>query len=337
MEYASIGTTLGLQWLVEYYGGAAFPLSELSTRLFMVTSRGKTEITDFVISDNMASWTFDTSAMFAGSYSFILRITDNDKLNIRLVWDHALRLSSFNGSTADMRVLTHTSAVDPLSTAILAYKQLDDEHIDNALTSIAELNADMESTTERLNLLELAGASISFTASPSVISSGMSTNVTLDVSVSGLGDAGADKIEILDSGSQVIAESSGTNLSKQVTLSVGASYTARVTHGSALISKSLSVVAVGHIYYGSGTDASDFESNKVVYTSPTTSVARTYSVVGRNQGDYVFFRIPSTMTINKATLNGFGFPMSLIETADGYKLYRSDNTYNAGTIQLVIS
>ena len=47
------------------------------------------------------------------------------------------------------------------------------------------------------------------------------------------------------------------------------------------------------------------------------------------------------MSITKATLSGFDFPLdaSVSETIDGvsYKVYRSSNTNDAGTYQIVIS
>lgn len=191
--------------------------------------------------------------------------------------------------------------------------------------------------TERFDMLELAGSTITFTANPSVISQGTTTSVVLSVLVSGLSSGSTNLIEILDSNNTVIESGTGLSLSTTVQLSAAASYTARVTHGAATRSISRTIPVVGLIYYGSGSNASDFQNNRVEYPSPTASVARTYDVIVRNDGDYVFFQIPSSMTINNITLGGFGFPITLMETSGGYKLYQSDNTYRAGTLTLIVS
>ena len=203
------------------------------------------------------------------------------------------------------------------------------DHTDGTMTQKA--------ISDLFDSLELANAVVSFTASPAVVPSGTATLVTLSLGVTGLGTTGATLLEILDSSSTVIASGAGMDMSTQVSLSAAASYTARVTHGSAVRTVPLSVQAVGPIYYGSGTDAGDFGSNKVAHPTPKTSVAGTYNVTVRNSGDYVFFQIPSTMTINNVTLGGFGFPMTLQSTSGGYKLYRSDNTYIPGTLTLAVS
>lgn len=140
MEYISIGNIIGLQWSVEYYGGGEFPLEDCAVRLFMVTSRGRSEITDFSTSGNTASWTFDTVDQYAGSYSFIMVISDGNKLNSRMVWDHALRLSSYSGANSTDMILTHTSALDPLSTAIAQYTQLSPELINTSLAQVAAMD-----------------------------------------------------------------------------------------------------------------------------------------------------------------------------------------------------
>lgn len=139
MEYISIGNIIGLQWSVEYYGGGEFPLENCAVRLFMVTSRGRSEITDFSTAGNTASWTFDTVDQYAGSYSFIMVISDGAKLNSRLVWDHALRLSSYSGANSTDMVLTHTSSLDVLSTAVAQYTQLATVDVQGAIATMANL------------------------------------------------------------------------------------------------------------------------------------------------------------------------------------------------------
>ena len=56
--------------------------------------------------------------------------------------------------------------------------------------------------------------------------------------------------------------------------------------------------------------------------------------------DNVYFLVPSYMSIDTATLGGFNFPlMPPVDTIiDGieYKYYKSSNTYDSGTITIII-
>jgi hypothetical protein len=64
-------------------------------------------------------------------------------------------------------------------------------------------------------------------------------------------------------------------------------------------------------------------------------------VTVEQNGQYVFFVVPATMSITKATLSGFDFPLdapvSVTVEDVAYKSYRSSNTNDAGTYQIVIS
>lgn len=73
--------------------------------------------------------------------------------------------------------------------------------------------------------------------------------------------------------------------------------------------------------------------------SARTSAGGTFNVTVASAGQYVFFVVPSSMTINKVTLSGFDFPLLAADTTSksGYKIYKSANTYKAGTLTLVVS
>jgi hypothetical protein len=97
------------------------------------------------------------------------------------------------------------------------------------------------------------------------------------------------------------------------------------------------VVAVYPILYGTGDDYTDAQTRPSVRTTP----AGTYNVTVANNGDYVFFVVPRTMNINSAKMGGFDFPLQApvnveIEGVE-YKYYQSANTYDAGTLTIVIS
>lgn len=154
MEYISIGNTVGLQWAVEYYGGSPFPVEDSAVRLFMVTSRGRSEITDFSTAGNVVTWEFDTTDQYAGSYSFIMVLSDGDKLNSRLVWDHALRLSSYSASSSNGMVLTHTSTLDSLSTAVAQYSKLNTEYVSEAIVSVGTLGHEVSEMSGKVDALD---------------------------------------------------------------------------------------------------------------------------------------------------------------------------------------
>lgn len=151
MEYISIGNTIGLEWSVEYYGGAPFPLEDSAVRIFMVTSRGRSEITDFSTSGNAATFTMDTTDQYAGTYSFIMVISDGDKLNSRLVWDHAFRLSSYSATSSSGLVLTHTSTLDSLSTAVAQYSKLNTEYVSDAVASVGTLSHEVAELSGKIS------------------------------------------------------------------------------------------------------------------------------------------------------------------------------------------
>ena len=76
-------------------------------------------------------------------------------------------------------------------------------------------------------------------------------------------------------------------------------------------------------------------------SSAKTSPAGTYNVTVANDGEYIYFNVPSSMSISGATMGGFAFPLEAAQnkTIDGvsYKSYASSNTYDAGTLTIVIS
>jgi hypothetical protein len=102
-------------------------------------------------------------------------------------------------------------------------------------------------------------------------------------------------------------------------------------------SSDVNLYVVERIYYGSGTSATTGNIN-VQRQDPNTTPAGTYNVTVRNNRDYVYFDVPNTMTITKATVSGFNMPLSEITSPrTGYKCYRSNNTYDAGTLTVVLS
>lgn len=200
---------------------------------------------------------------------------------------------------------------------------------------LSEAHDDLQN---QINAIVNDKAVISLKASPSVIFVNTQTPVTLTATT----DTTASLIRIVtDADAAIIAEGSGSSLAKAVNLTMPsagtAGYTAYFTISGIVKSTHVNISAVNKIYYGSGSAYTDATSSP----SPKTSPAGTYNVTVAENGQYVFFVIPATMSINKATLSGFDFPLDapVAETIDGvsYKVYRSSNTNDAGTYQIVVS
>lgn len=115
-------------------------------------------------------------------------------------------------------------------------------------------------------------------------------------------------------------------------------YTAKAVIGDVEKTASVSISVVNPMYVGAGAAYADVvnDSHK---QSARTSASGTYNVTVASNGQYVFFVVPSSMTINKVTLSGFDFPLLAADTTSksGYKIYKSANTYKAGTLTLVVS
>ena len=115
-------------------------------------------------------------------------------------------------------------------------------------------------------------------------------------------------------------------------------YTAKAVIGDVTKTASVSISVVNPMYVGAGAAYADVvvEGCK---QSARTSASGTYNVTVASNGQYVFFVVPSSMTINKVTLSGFDFPLLAADTTSksGYKIYKSANTYKAGTLTLVVS
>jgi hypothetical protein len=153
-------------------------------------------------------------------------------------------------------------------------------------------------------------------------------------------DTQATSIKI-KKGDTEITSGSGFSLTGSDTFTPTASgnttYTALFTIAGLQKQTSKNVVAVYPILYGSGDEYTDAQTQASVRTTP----AGTYNVTVANNGDYVFFVVPRTMNINSAKMSGFDFPLQAPVNVeiDGveYKYYQSANTYDAGTLTIVIS
>lgn len=150
---------------------------------------------------------------------------------------------------------------------------------------------------------------------------------------------------VIKQGDNLIATGSGKSIAQTITVTQSTAgsivYTAEFTFaGENKRSTTATVYFVNKLYVGSGAVYTDVTGDSYAQ-SARRSPAGTYNITVAENAQYVFFVIPATMSINKATLSGFDFPLDapVTETIDdvSYKVYRSSNTNDAGTYQIVIS
>lgn len=199
------------------------------------------------------------------------------------------------------------------------------------------IDDELQLTQEQINAIVLGDAvSVSLAATPSPVFVGVQSTINLTATIS----TPADSIKI-KKGDTVIATGSGTSLNGSTSLTPSdagnTQYTAEFVLGGLTKVATKNVVAVYPVKYGAGDEYTDATTQASVRTTP----AGTYDVTVPNDGDYVFFVVPATMTINRASMSGFDFPLQdpVDVTIGGvaYKSYQSSNTYDAGSLTIVIS
>ena len=192
-------------------------------------------------------------------------------------------------------------------------------------------------TQAQINQLIITGnIVVNLTASPLSMFVGEQKTINLSATV----NTAATSITIKRDGT-AIATGTGTSLTASDPITPVAAgtvtYTAEFVVAGSTKTAAKSVAVVYPIYIGSG--ASYVQGTAL--TTPKTSPAGTYNVTVAANGDHVYFNVPSTMTIHGATMGGFEFPLDapVNKTINGvsYKSYGSSNTYDAGTLTIIIS
>lgn len=156
----------------------------------------------------------------------------------------------------------------------------------------------------------------------------------------------ADANIVIKQGSNVIESGSGKSLAASVSVSQATAgsivYTAEFTFaGGAKKTATVTIYFVNKIYAGGGSVYTAVTNDAHALSEAKRNAAGTYNITVAQNGQYVFFVIPSTMSISKATMSGFDFPLdaATVVTVDGvsYKSYRSSNTYDAGSYQIILT
>lgn len=176
---------------------------------------------------------------------------------------------------------------------------------------------------------------VNFSADPYIVYTGTSS-----ISLVATTDIEASEIEIRDNDG-VIAEGGGHGL--YGAKSINPSQLGDIIFWASFVINGMyktaetTVSVVDRIYYGSGTIYTDATTSPTPRLTPEGS----YNVEVTEDGQYVFFNIPTYMMLNGATMNGIEFPLDepTTVTIDNteYKSYRSSNTVDAGTYEIIIS
>lgn len=210
----------------------------------------------------------------------------------------------------------------------------DNEYIGVSQDTLTKAIQDIQ---ESINNLHPGTIGVSLTANKSVVYKDATTNVTVTAAM--VNNKNAETI-ILKEGSTVIEEGEDVStLSHQIVVSDTTSFTVDAVQNGLSYSQSLTVSAAYPVYVGAGATYTSVVADASCKQTPRLTPKGTYTVTVGTAGHRVFFVVPSTMTINKATLSGFDFPLEM-ETATiegvAYKVYKS-NTLEAGTLTIVIS
>lgn len=171
---------------------------------------------------------------------------------------------------------------------------------------------------------------LTLTASPNIIRPGLATPVTITGTING----NADEIGITINSESTIVENTNS-CTVTVTLTDDTVVTGYAIQNGIRYETSINITKMALIKYGSGSVYSDV-TNTVSQLTPIG----TYEIEISANNKYVFFCVPYSMQINRATMNGFEFPLNspVVATIGNveYKVYQSSNTYDIGNLTIEI-
>lgn len=211
--------------------------------------------------------------------------------------------------------------------------------------------ADKQSLAKVLtNITELEQAvwplTASFSASPSVIEyTGQAQETTLSWTVKRKGANATVTSLTVKQGSNNVYSGTANPGSQKVSVNTKGStkYDLSATADGLTVTGSAVVNMVLPMYFGfaEATSASALNITSLGKQAIKTSPGGTYTLTNGTEGHYMWLCVPSTMTINKVTLNGFDVPMEADQGAStalgAYKCYRSSNALQAQAFTIVVS
>lgn len=253
------------------------------------------------------------------------KVNAKAQINVKRIWVRNGSMTYIDDLEAGVTVDTelNIASSNPVENAVIA------QTVNNLQSQISAIQAEKATFTVKLtngNGIYFVGAAID-------------AYIQADCSIT------ADTITISQGGSTKSSVTSAKQCIYHEMKAAGATtapttltYTAKAVIGDVEKTASVSISVVNPMYVGAGAAYADVvvEGCK---QSARTSASGTYNVTVASNGQYVFFVVPSSMTINKVTLSGFDFPLLAADTTSksGYKIYKSANTYKAGTLTLVVS
>lgn len=219
--------------------------------------------------------------------------------------------------------------VNNQSNGIMSYQ--DKRDLDSLLTQVSDIN----------NVLYSQYTSAKITVSPTIIEKGVNNVVTIKWESSFNGQVVTpDATEVKQGG---VTFSNTPNYSVSRTLTDTTDFSLSITYKGVNKTASARVNAYYPKYYGQSTKTTLTSSDILGFTKQTISSSAAGSgSMNVSEGNYVWFCVPSTMTINKVTSSGFDVPMEApinveVSGKGTYKCYRSSNTFKAGTFTYQIS
>lgn len=209
---------------------------------------------------------------------------------------------------------------------------------DELVISQKVMTKKIDDLQDQINNLHPGIIGVGITANPNLIYDDSSSNVTITAKMND--NSIADKIEIKIGETVIGSENNVSELVITQILNGTTTIKAYAAQSGFDYDASTKVIGTKPYYIGSGTEYNNIVNNSYKQ-SIKTSPSGTYNVTINNNGDYIWFVIPNSMTINKVTLSGFDFPIESPQIVqierNTYKVYRSSNTYDAGNIIIVIS
>lgn len=228
----------------------------------------------------------------------------------------------------------HTQVKAIIDSSIVAL-QNGDIGLAGAIGTLAK-DAELPSLVyDKLNILIDDSVLLKLTASPTTIFVGDSSTL----SITATSKKSASSIVIKNGSGTTIASGTGTSLVGSTTVTPGSEgilgFTATAVVNGTTLSAKTYVNCVAKIYYGSGSAYTDATSVASARLNPKGK----YTVNVATTGKYIYFVVPSSMTVANVSMNGVTIPMDVTNVninGIAYKVYQSKNQYLAGTYEIIV-
>lgn len=175
-------------------------------------------------------------------------------------------------------------------------------------------------------------------ASPTIVYDDSESNVTIKAKKAD--NTICDSIEIIIDDNVIAKEDNVSELETTVIINKTTKINAEAIQSGFSYEGYINITGVKPYYVGSGNNYTEI-TNDAHKQNIKTSPYGTYNINVASSQSYIFFVVPFSMTINRATMSGFDFPIqspeNVIIEGNSYKVYKSSNTYDSGLLTIVIS